>query len=154
MYVDKLVCKETLREWSPFVLPIKVGKSIKMSKGDINIKIGDEDLNLHDKAHAGIEQWTTVVYDFPIYQLRNTGNITKALNINLLGRSIRCHFYTKVQRPQNEIRRGITAICRLQKNEVRDDIFELFVENAAALSNRVSGGSLTRVCESRGSASS
>jgi len=62
--------------------------------------------------------------------------------------------YAKVQRPQNVIRTGITAICRLQKNEVRDDIFELFVENAAALSNRVGGGSLTRVCESRGSASS
>ena len=52
-----------------------------------------------------------------------TGDITKALNINLLGSAIRCHFYTKVQRPQNEIRTGITAICRLQKNEMRDDIF-------------------------------
>ena len=36
---------------------------------DINIKIRDEDLkvkNLHDKTHAGIERWTTEVYDFPI----------------------------------------------------------------------------------------
>jgi hypothetical protein len=36
---------------------------------DINIKIIDEDLkvkNLHDKTHAGIERWTTKVYDFPI----------------------------------------------------------------------------------------
>ena len=53
---------------------------------DINIKIRDEDLkvkNLHGKTHAGIERWTTEVYDFPDF------NITKALKMDLPGRAIR-----------------------------------------------------------------
>jgi hypothetical protein len=111
MYVDKPVFKETLWEWRAFGirvdpnicrnilnLPIKDGKSIKMldryicREGcDINIKIRDEDLkvkNLHDKTQAGIERWTTEIYNFPI-SAAIFGNITKALNIDLPGRAIR-----------------------------------------------------------------
>jgi hypothetical protein len=58
---------------------------------DINIKIRDEDLkvkNLHDKTHAGIERWTTEVYDFPI-SAAIFRNITKALKMDLPGRAIR-----------------------------------------------------------------
>jgi hypothetical protein len=111
MYVDNPVFKETLWEWRAFGirvdpdicrkilnLPIKAGKSIKMLDRyicrvgcDINIKIRDQDLkikNFHDKTHAGIEQWTTEVYNFPI-SAPLFENITKALKIDLPGRVIR-----------------------------------------------------------------
>ena len=111
MSVEKPVFKETLWEWrafgirvDPYIcrnipsLPIKDGKSTNMLDRyicrvgcDINIKIRDEDLkvkNLHDKTHAGIERWTTEVYDFPI-SAAIFRNITKALKMDLPGRAIR-----------------------------------------------------------------
>ena len=111
MHVDKPVFKETLWEWRAFgisvdpnsrrnilSLPIKHGKSIKMLDRyicrvgcDINIKIRDQDLkvkNAHKKMHAGIQQWTTEVYNFPISSAI-FGSITKALKMDLPGREIR-----------------------------------------------------------------
>jgi len=58
---------------------------------DINIKIRDQDLkvkNAHKKMHAGIQQWTTEVYNFPI-SAAIFGSITKALKMDLPGREIR-----------------------------------------------------------------
>ena len=79
-------------------LPLKDGKSTKMLDRyicrlgyDTNIKIRDKDLkikNLHEKSHEGIEWWTTEVYNFPI-STAIFGNITKALNIDVPGRTIR-----------------------------------------------------------------
>jgi hypothetical protein len=109
--MDNPVFKETLWEWRAFGirvepdicrkilnLLIKAGKSIKMLDRyicrvgcDINIKIRDQGLkikNFHDKTHAGIERWTTEVYNFPI-SAALFGNITKALEIDLPGRVIR-----------------------------------------------------------------
>lgn len=111
MYVDKPVFKETLWEWRAFGisvdpnirrnilnLQIKNGKSIKMldryicREGcDINIKIRDEDLkvkNPHEKTYAGIRQWTTEAYNFPI-SATIFGSIIKALKMDLPGREIR-----------------------------------------------------------------
>jgi hypothetical protein len=111
MYVDNPVFKEILWEWRAFAfkvdpnicrnilnLPLKDDKSTKMLDRyicrfgyDTNIKIRDKDLKikkLHDKTHAGIERWTTEVYNFPI-SAAIFRNITKALNIDLAGRAIR-----------------------------------------------------------------
>jgi hypothetical protein len=111
MYIDNPVFKEILWEWRAFAikfdpnicrnilnLPLKDGKSTKMLDRyicrlgcDTNIKIRDKDLklkNLHDKTHEGIERWTTEVYNFPI-STAVFGNITKALNIDVPGRTIR-----------------------------------------------------------------
>jgi hypothetical protein len=111
MYVDNPVFKEILWEWRAFAikvdpnicrnilnLPLKDSKSTKMLDRyicrlgyDTNIKIRDKDLklkNLHDKTHEGIERWTTEVYNFPI-STAIFGNITKALNIDVPGRTIR-----------------------------------------------------------------
>ncbi len=111
MHVDNPVFKETLWEWRAFgirvdpnirrnisSLPIKDGKSTKIMDRyicragcDINIKIRDEDLkekNPNGKTHAGIEQWTTEVYDFPI-SAALFGSITKALQMDLRGREIK-----------------------------------------------------------------
>ena len=111
MYVDNPVYKEILWEWRAFAikvdpnicrnilnLPLKDGKSTKMLDRyicrlgyDTNIKIRDKDLklkNLHDKTHEGIERWTTEVYNFPI-SAAIFKNITKALNIDVPGRTIR-----------------------------------------------------------------
>ena len=111
MSVDKPKFKETLWEWRTFGkradsnirrnilrLPIKDGKSIKMqdryrcSVGcDVNIKIREEDLkvkNFHNKTYAGIEQWTTEAYGFPITAAMFMG-ITKALKIEIPERAIK-----------------------------------------------------------------
>jgi hypothetical protein len=111
MYVDKPVIKETLWEWRAFgdnvdpnirrniqSLPIKDGKSIRMldrylcrAGCYINIKIREEDLkvkNFHKKTHAGIEQWTTETYGFPITAAMFR-SITKALKIEIPGRAIK-----------------------------------------------------------------
>src|SRR5215467_13876590 len=111
MYGDNPVFKEILWEWRAFDikfdpnicrnilnLPLKDGKSTRMLDSyicrlgyDTNIKIRDKDLkikNLHEKSHEGMEQWTTEVYNFPI-STAIFGNITKALNIDVPGRTIR-----------------------------------------------------------------
>jgi len=111
MYVDNPAFKEILWEWRAFAikfdpnicrnilnLPLKDGKSTKMLDRyicrlgyDTNIKIRDKDLKikkLHEKSHEGIERWTTEVYNFPI-STTIFGNITKALNIDVPGRTIR-----------------------------------------------------------------
>ncbi len=110
MVVDNPVFKEILWEWRAFAvkvdpsicrnilnLPLKDGKSTNMLDRyicrfgyDANIKIRDKDLKikkLDDKTHAGIERWTTEVYNFPI-SAAIFRNITKALNIDLPGRAI------------------------------------------------------------------
>jgi hypothetical protein len=111
MPVDKMRFKETLWEWRTFGyrvdsnirhnilrLPIKDGKSIKMQDHylcrvgcDINIKIREEDLkvkNLHNRTYAGIEQWTTEAYGFPITAAMFR-SITKASKTEIPGRAIR-----------------------------------------------------------------
>jgi hypothetical protein len=111
MCVDKPVFIETLWEWRAFAikvdpnicrnilnLPLKGGKSTKMLDRyicrlgcDTNIKIRDQDLKVkifHGRAHAGIGQWTTKTYDFPI-SAAIFGNITKALKMDLPRRKIR-----------------------------------------------------------------
>jgi hypothetical protein len=111
MYVDNPVFKEILWEWRAFAikvdpnicrnilsLPLRDGKSTNMLDRyicrlgyDTNIKIRDKDLklkNLHDKTHEGMERWTTEVYNFPI-STAIFRKITKALNIDLPGKSIR-----------------------------------------------------------------
>ena len=107
---DKPKFKETLWEWRTFGnradsnllrnilrLPITDGKSIKMQDRylcrvgcDVNIKIREEDLkvkNFH-KTYAGIEQWTTEAYGFPITAAMFT-SITKALKIEIPKRAIK-----------------------------------------------------------------
>jgi hypothetical protein len=111
MSLDKPKFKETLWEWRTFGnsvdsnlrrnilrLPIKDGKSIEMEDlylcrvgCNVNIKIREEDLkvkNFHNKTYAGIEQWTTEAYGFPVTAPMFT-SITKALKIEIPGRAIK-----------------------------------------------------------------
>jgi hypothetical protein len=81
-----------------YCLPIKDGKSIRMldrylcrAGCYINIKIREEDLkvkNFHYKTHAGIEQWTTEAYGFPITAAMFR-SVTKALKIEIPGSAIK-----------------------------------------------------------------
>ncbi|MDQ6667181.1 MAG: hypothetical protein M3Y53_03020 [Thermoproteota archaeon] len=111
MSVDKPKFKETLWEWCTFGnrvdsnirrkilrFPVRDDKSIKMQDHylcrvgcDINIKIREEDLKVksfHNKTYAGIEQWTTEAYGFPITAALFR-SITKALKIEIPGRAIK-----------------------------------------------------------------